>query len=197
MSARTQGQEYDALVELGPATIPLVVRKLAEPDEFFAVGLCESDLIIPYRLSAEQMTIDNSLEKDEGVKVNPENIMDYHWLQRHAQLILEMNHQRNLTFASTVARWREYQQENQLSSNSAHYTSGNAYASLVQMGQGIIGNVMDQYANEQDGWWHEMLHEIVHGRRSGAHQFSKHLLYADWKEWFEGGEPLDAAPKSG
>ena len=47
MSARTQGQEYDALVELGPATIPLVVRKLAEPDEFFAVGLCESDLIIP------------------------------------------------------------------------------------------------------------------------------------------------------
>jgi len=143
------------------------------------------------------MTIDNSLEKDEGVKVNPENIMDYHWLQRHAHLILEMNHQRNLTFASTVARWREHQQENRFSSNSADYTSGDAYDSLVQMGQGIIGNVMDQYANKQDGWWHEMLHEIVHGRRSGAYQFSKHLFYADWKEWFESGEPLDAAPKSG
>lgn len=41
-SARAKGPAFDALVKLGPAIIPLVVHKLAEPDEFFAVQLCKT-----------------------------------------------------------------------------------------------------------------------------------------------------------
>ena len=82
-----------------------------------------------------------------------------------------MKYARNVVFASTAAQWQEHQDENSFSSNSTDYVSGNAYQSMVQMGPCVIGNVMDKYAGEQDGWWHEMLHEIVHGRPSGMRTF--------------------------
>ena len=41
-SARAKGPAFDALVKLGPAIIPLVVHKLAGPDDFFAVQLCKT-----------------------------------------------------------------------------------------------------------------------------------------------------------
>ena len=142
------------------------------------------------------MTIDNALEKDEGVKVDPNNVLDHNVLQRHANLILDMNHQRNEAFTSKAAEWQEHQEQNALSANSTDYVSGDAYKSMVQMGPSVIGHVMDKYANEPDGWWHEMLHEIVHGKPSGAGTFFKDRLYADWKTWFENGQPHDAAPKN-
>ena len=41
-TARAKGPAFDALVKLGPAIIPLVVKKLADPDNFFAIQLCKS-----------------------------------------------------------------------------------------------------------------------------------------------------------
>ncbi len=39
---RAVGQEYDALIALGPTILPLVVEKLAEPDNFLALQLYDA-----------------------------------------------------------------------------------------------------------------------------------------------------------
>jgi hypothetical protein len=131
------------------------------------------------------------------VKVDPNNILDHNVLQRHANLVVEMNHQRKEAFNSKTAAWEEHKDNNAFSANSADLTTGDAYNSMVQMGPSVIGHVMGKYAEEPSGWWHEMLHEIVHGIKSGGGTFYKDRLYEDWKKWFENGHPLEAAPKKG
>jgi hypothetical protein len=39
---RAVGKEYDALIALGPAILPLVVEKLADPENFFALQLYDA-----------------------------------------------------------------------------------------------------------------------------------------------------------
>ncbi len=39
---RAVGKEYDALIALGPAILPLVVEKLAEPENFLALQLYDA-----------------------------------------------------------------------------------------------------------------------------------------------------------
>ena len=141
------------------------------------------------------MGIDNALEKDGGLKIDPKNILDHNVLQRHANLIVDMNHQRHEEFASKLGQWKDHQ-DNLLSGNSKDYLDHDSYKSMVQMGPGVIGHVMHNYADDQAGWWHEMLHEIVHGQPSGTRTFYKDRLYADWKKWFENGQPHEEAPKS-
>lgn len=147
-------------------------------------------------MSTNPTFTDNALEKDAGVKVDPSNIFDHNVLQRHANLIVDMNHDRNEAFAANVAQWQDHQDKNSLSANSKDYVSGDAYKALVNMGPGVIGHVMDRYEREQDGWWHELLHEIVHGKPSGQGTFYKKRLFDDWKGWFESGKAHDEAPKS-
>lgn len=53
------------------------------------------------------------------------------------------------------------------------------------MGKPIIPLIMDRYAQEKGGWWHELLFEIVHGRKSGATTFKKASLYENWSNWFQ------------
>lgn len=129
------------------------------------------------------------------MKVDPSNILDHNILQRHANLILEMNHHRNVAFAASAAQWQDHQDENSLSANSADYVSGDAYQNLVKMGPGVIGHILSKYGSEQDGWWHELLHEIVHGLPSGKRTFFKERLLEEWKEWFETGKAHAEAPK--
>jgi len=40
--ARTVGKEYDALIAMGPAIIPLVVESLADPENFFSLQLYDA-----------------------------------------------------------------------------------------------------------------------------------------------------------
>ncbi|KAK0727651.1 hypothetical protein B0T26DRAFT_747957 [Lasiosphaeria miniovina] len=69
-------------------------------------------------------------------------------------------------------------------SHSDAFTSGPAYAELVKLGQPAVPLAMLAYARGQSGWWHELLFEIVHGRRSGQHCFNKPMLYREWVDWF-------------
>ena len=39
---RAVGKEFDALIALGPATLPLVVEKLADPENFLALQLYDA-----------------------------------------------------------------------------------------------------------------------------------------------------------
>lgn len=53
------------------------------------------------------------------------------------------------------------------------------------MGPSIIAHVMLEYYDDQSGWWHELLHELVHGRVSGADVMFKDVLFEEWKDWFD------------
>jgi hypothetical protein len=61
------------------------------------------------------------------------------------------------------------------------------------MGPVAVPFIMDLYAKNQEGWWHELLFEIVHGRKSGAGVFDKRALYKQWASWYQGW----AAPGAG
>ena len=39
---RTIGKEFDSLIALGPAILPLVIEQLADPDNFFALQLYDA-----------------------------------------------------------------------------------------------------------------------------------------------------------
>jgi len=53
------------------------------------------------------------------------------------------------------------------------YTSSEAYDDVVEMGNVIIGHVMSDYAKVQDGWYRELLHQIVHGHKGTSGIFPR------------------------
>ncbi|KUI60876.1 hypothetical protein VP1G_08083 [Cytospora mali] len=182
---RTQCPEFAALVALGPKYTPFVVYQLTKPGNFMACQLY------------------NALERDTKYKVDPGDIANFKVLQRQANLIdpeeqsaliIDLNHERTLKFDRLATAWAEQQREHIGANNSSAYTVDcDAYWELVDLGPSIIANAMIEYAAAQDGWWHELLHEIVHGERGGG-TFFKPQLYEAWKDWFEN-KDYDQAPK--
>jgi hypothetical protein len=71
-------------------------------------------------------------------------------MQRHASLLINMNHQRNEAVKSLFTAWAIREEENSLSSFSHIFTSGEAYDGLVELGGVIIGHIMNGYAKERD-----------------------------------------------
>jgi len=126
------------------------------------------------------------------VKIDPNNLLDHNVLQRQANLIVDLNHQRNKGVEQTVAAWKDHQERNALKSYSGVHTEGDAYDDLVNFGPSVIGNLMVDYHGQQDGWHHELLHDIVHGEKSGNTTHFKEHSFNSWKEWFENGEHEDA-----
>lgn len=60
------------------------------------------------------------------------------------------------------------------------------------MGPGIIIHVILEYYNDQGGWNHELLHQLVHGKVSGAGVVFKHVISESWWDWFEHKDHNDA-----
>jgi hypothetical protein len=65
-NSRAIGKEYDALIALGPAILPLVIEQLADPDNFFALQLY--DAIQPNEKLVVQFAPDDEriLEGEQG-----------------------------------------------------------------------------------------------------------------------------------
>ena len=64
--SRAVGEEYDALIAMGPAIIPLVVESLADPMNFFALQLYDAiqpneQLLVQYEADDERI-----LEGEQG-----------------------------------------------------------------------------------------------------------------------------------
>jgi hypothetical protein len=45
--------------------------------------------------------------------------------------------------------------------------------------------VEEEYAQDVGGWWHEMMYDFIHGKKSGASTFDKNGSYEQWKEHLE------------
>ena len=85
-----------------------------------------------------------------------------------------------MAFDSNVDKWQAYQKTKMVSSSSLDYLSHESYTALVHMGNEIVPLVMNKYAHDQHGWWHELLHEIVNEKPSGASTFNALELYKHW-----------------
>lgn len=103
-----------------------------------------------------------------------------------------MNFDRNIEVKDALDRWAEFRVERQNYSSSGLFCEGEGYWALTTLGSSIIAQVMLEYYDDKHGWWHELLHELVHGRRSGAPVFFKPALFEEWKDWFERKEHKDA-----
>ena len=58
------------------------------------------------------------------------------------------------------------------------------YWDLLEMGPSIIAHLMVEYYHNQGGYWYELLHEIIHGRKMGAYMVQKRPLFAAWCRFF-------------
>jgi hypothetical protein len=96
-----------------------------------------------------------------------------------------------------VFEWRAHQTAVAISSNSDDYLNHESYRALAAMDEDeIMPLVMAMYANDQLGWWYELLHELHYGRSSRLNVGGviKEEEYASWKSWFE--ESIAAQPTS-
>lgn len=108
-----------------------------------------------------------------------------------AFLIVEKNLTRNATVDHNLELWQDRLEETAICNSSCEKTDGEGYYGLVGMGPWIITRLMLEYYKEQTGWWHELLHELVHDEKSGSPVFFKPQLFEAWRAWFEGGEWKD------
>lgn len=167
------GSEYDALVALGPKVMPLIVYRMTSGDDFMAVDL-HNELEDPlYKVEVEE----------------PKDICKYKLATKE---IVDMHSERSVQVKNALIAWAEFRFQRQHYQSSFHFTEGEAYWTLVDIGRGIIAPMMLEYYNDIGGWWHELLHELVHGKKSEAQIFFKPVLFAEWKDWFEHKDHKDA-----
>jgi hypothetical protein len=152
--------------------------------------------MLRYANTLSSSCLDNALEKDAGVKIDPDNGFDHHVLQRQANLLVDLNHQRNQAFKTLAASWQAHKKTPEVATaaHSDAHTSGEAYEALAGLGDGVVAHSMLEYVKDVDGWWHELLHHQLHGEKSNSGVFQKNQLFKDWKTWFEHHDH-HAAPK--
>jgi hypothetical protein len=122
--------------------------------------------------------------------VDPNDIISYYVLKDQARAIIELYSNLMKEFDANVHLWNEDQAGAAFSSDSGLFCSGKGYESLKRMKYSIIPLIMNEYSQDQHGWWHELLCEIVNGKPSNSQKFDKANLYSDWAVWFErGGNP--------
>jgi hypothetical protein len=68
------------------------------------------------------------------------------------------------------------------------FTWCDEYEDLLEMGPSIIAHIMVEYDHDRGGYWYELLHEIIHGRKMGAHAVHKGRLFEAWCWFFNKGE---------
>jgi hypothetical protein len=140
----------------------------------------------PRRITYDLSFEDNALQKDPKKKVSPTDIANYYYLNAQAKNIIALYGATVAEFDEQVDAWKDHQNRVQLSSNSRDYIQHSSYDAIVAMGKDhAVPLIMARYKEDQNGWWHEVLHEIVHERKSGANEFDKPKLYKEWKEWYE------------
>ena len=67
-------------------------------------------------------------------------------------------------FDAHVSKWQAHQNSASLYSHSKDYLTHPSYDKLVNLGSPIVP-LMEEYAHDQGGWWHELLYQITQGHR--------------------------------
>lgn len=135
------------------------------------------------------------MENDPDYRVNlDESPVSKDVLRRLGIQVVELNYERNKIAEERIEAWNEHHRANQLQSSSFAFTDCEEYFDLLEMGTSIIAHLMVAYFDGPYGYWWELLHEIVNGRRMGAYMYQKHVLFDECCQFFNEGEH-DQAPK--
>lgn len=96
-ATRAAGDEFKALVALGPKIVPLVVNRLVDPDDFIAVVLCITISDIKSLIKKLLISIiDYRIEEDPSIKIDLKDISDYKVWQCHTNLIVDLESKRTM-----------------------------------------------------------------------------------------------------
>lgn len=129
-------------------------------------------------------------------KVNPADTLNYGTLARHANLIVELAHERAQRVTERIDAWKEARGRAQQRTDKADVpgadTAGQEYDALVEMGPGIISHVMLAYDNDRTGPWFKLMHRLVRGTAMDAdvtdgnrENVDVQQQYDTWRDWFE------------
>lgn len=162
------------LTKLEGKIIPLVMKKLLA-----------GELEPPLRLY-------NAIEKTKRFKVNPQDILNFHNLERQASLVLELNIKRNAEFDNLVTAWEAWCRlqlpEGGMVWMDDHSVTHNTwFRGIVNMGTTVLHRVMIRYRQNPEQPWHQLMGTIAF---SGWYEelednFDKQDLYQSWRRWFE------------
>jgi hypothetical protein len=111
---------------------------------------------------------DNKLQTDTIKKVDKSDVNNYLVLNNQAKEIIKLYSEQIAGFEDLANSWSDHQAKASVSSQSASFTSGEAYEGIRAMGKEAVPLIMDKYATETDGWWHELLHEKSPRRKIGC-----------------------------
>jgi hypothetical protein len=122
--------------------------------------------------------------------VDPNDLLNFKVLQRQANLIVDINYERNKLVQARIEAWKAHCTRSHVHSNSSMYTECDDYDRLLELGGSIIAHLMLAYAKEPSGFWFELLHETVHGfgNKTGLQTINFKEQYVAWNEWFQRGE---------
>ncbi len=126
--------------------------------------------------------------------MDPDDLLNYNVLQRQANLIVDMNYERNKLVQARIEAWKAHCTRSRIYSDSSMYTECDDFDRLSELGGSIIAHIMLAYAKEPVSFWYELLHEIVHGfgNKTGLHIINFGEQYVAWSEWFQRGEHSQA-----
>lgn len=134
------------------------------------------------------MTPDNKLEQDTAYLVDGDD------LTHQVSGVLEENFKRNRIVRNALLDWAEHCDMVSRYSSSAFYTECEEYEQLVDLGPGVIPQLMLQYKKKEGPLFaYELLHEILWGYQTEQKSISMDAQYKMWAEWFENNN-YDQAP---
>ncbi|KAI1318721.1 hypothetical protein F5Y16DRAFT_406235 [Xylariaceae sp. FL0255] len=190
-------EEFEALRRQGPKIIPFIVYKLAKTDDdgqnSWGGFLCKMILLLfDESLIPVKKAANNALETDAAYR--PTQGADQS-TQHLRCCIVELNYQRNQIAEERVNAWKQCHEENWLQSSSRAFTLTNEYEDLLEMGASIIPQIMVAYYDKPHEYWYELLHEIIHGRKTGTYMLNHALFHNECCRFFEEGVEYDQAPE--
>ncbi|KAI1418638.1 hypothetical protein F5Y13DRAFT_196426 [Hypoxylon sp. FL1857] len=185
-SSFTSGPEWDALVEMGEAILPMVVDKLKDQNNLPGCYLCEFLLTPDEHTSSNQCRLlDNQLQSDASKKVSPTNLSQFYILDNQAQDIIKLYGDFVDTYEQNTRLWQAEIEGVNSSAQPEAYTAGPAYKALSAMGKSIIPLVMYSHSLDKSAKWHTLLSELVLGKPSSAATFDGVALPAEWALWLK------------
>ncbi|KAL2195765.1 hypothetical protein P885DRAFT_39148, partial [Corynascus similis CBS 632.67] len=134
-------------------------------------------------------------------KIDPEDVLNSLTLNRHASLIVELNHERAQRASAHIKAWKAHCAR--VKAPFSQHSNGDpdadivceAYDALVAMGPGIISHVMLEYSNDQAGPWYKLMYQLVREKpitEAGEDRRKDFESYWLWRDWFEHREHHEA-----
>lgn len=132
---------------------------------------------------------DSKIERNPHYKVDPEDTLDYNALQRQANLIVDMNHERYNNIDRAIQTWKKSLEKYcKVDSNVTDLANDEAYKGLVEYGEGAIAHLMLDWktnTEEQASRSREtVIKRILSGETTGVTESGAQGL-AKWSDWYE------------